>query len=178
MTVDLSWDPQCASDLDLYIYWKDPVTHEFRQVASSGNAAGSCEQAVLIQPRTGQYKAEIDLFASPPATPYHVVRTDYSGAVKVTRSGKTEAYTMTCETPDGKVLESKQVTVGRGQTADVDFACGASPAVLGVKTKHKVSKRTACLRRARRVKPGHRRAKAVKRCNKRYPGKHHKKSHR
>ena len=172
MTIDLSWDPECASDLDLYIYWKDPVTHEFRQVASSGNTAGSCEQAVLIQPRPGEYKAEIDLFASPPATPWHLVRQDYAGDIKITRTGKTEAYTMTCER-DGKVLETKQVTVFRGQTVDAD--CGVPPAqaVLGVKKKHKVSKRAACLRKAKKVHGKKRRARAVKRCNKRY-GTHHK----
>jgi hypothetical protein len=31
---------------------------------------------------------------------------------------------MTCETPDGKVLEKQDVTVLRGRRATVDFACG------------------------------------------------------
>lgn len=172
-TIDLTWDPGCATDLDLYIYWHDPVTNEWRQVASSGNAAGSCEQAVLIQPRTGEYRAEVDLFASPPATPYHIDRIDYTGGIKVT-PGHTEAYTMTCETPDGKVLETKDVTVGRGETANVDFACGASGgAVKGTKKKHRLSKRVACLRKANHIKGKHKRAKAVKRCRAKYPA-HHK----
>jgi hypothetical protein len=194
-TIDLTWDPQCATDLDLEVYWKDPVINKWRKVASSGNPAGSCEQATLIQPRTGDYKAVVVLFASAPATPYHLVNTHYVGDIKVT-PGTTEAYTMTCETPDGKVLETKDVTVGRGETAAVDFACGsaAGPAngrtegqvVQGVKqrggSRSKLSKRAACLKRASHIKSKRGRAKAIKRCKGMHPGgkkhvkvKHHKK---
>ena len=64
------------------------------------------------------------------------------GGDKIT-PGHTEAWTMTCETPDGKVLESRDVTVLRGQQVTEDFACGASApaptapssgAVLGTRT--------------------------------------------
>jgi hypothetical protein len=195
--IALTWDPACATDLDLYIYWMDPVINEWRQVASSGAAAGSCEKASLIQPRPGQYKAEIDLFASPPATPWHIVRTDNLGEIKVT-PGTTEAYTMTCETPDGHVLETKEVTVGRGETATVDFACGGpapAAATTGTGTgnlngqagdvrgrqqrwatkkpaqRAKRSARAACLRKANRIKSRGKRKAAVKRCNTRYAAK-------
>src|SRR5205085_12559527 len=40
------------------------------------------------------------------------------------RAGRTEAWTLTCETPDGQVLERRDVVVWRGQTATVDLACG------------------------------------------------------
>src|SRR4051812_15192363 len=41
------------------------------------------------------------------------------------RAGRTEAWTLTCETPDGQVLERRPVVVWRGQTATVDLGCGA-----------------------------------------------------
>ena len=36
-----------------------------------------------------------------------------------------EAFTMTCETADGAVIDTTQVVVGRGEVAVRDFACGA-----------------------------------------------------
>jgi murein tripeptide amidase MpaA len=41
----------------------------------------------------------------------------------VAKNGGTEAWTLTCETPAGAVLETKQVTVGRGERLDVDLGC-------------------------------------------------------
>jgi len=38
--------------------------------------------------------------------------------------GHTEAWTMTCESPDGNVLESRPVTVLRGEAVTENFACG------------------------------------------------------
>jgi hypothetical protein len=187
--IKLEWDPANAADLDLYVDWKDPVSGEWRQVASSGNPAGSPEKAMLIQPRPGDYRLRINSFLAPPANPYHASMSLFSGSIKVTKSGVTEAYTMTCETPDGKVLESKDVTVGRGQTAAADFACGTGPqgnnqsgAVLGLqrrgvaKTKTR-SARAVCLQKASRVKGKARRRAAVRRCNKRFPVKAKPKHH-
>jgi hypothetical protein len=127
---DLTWDPANASDIDLEIFWKDPTTNEFRKVASSGNPPGTAEGTSLIQPRTGEYKAKLINYAGANGQPYHLTIVHNSGEIKVTK-GHTEAYTMTCETLAGKVLETKEVTVGRGETRDVDFTCG-SAAVAGV----------------------------------------------
>jgi hypothetical protein len=45
------------------------------------------------------------------------------------RAGRREAWTLTCETPEGQVLETQAVTVWRGETASVDLACdGSAPA--------------------------------------------------
>jgi hypothetical protein len=46
----------------------------------------------------------------------------------VARSGRTEAWTLTCETPEGQVLDRLALTVGRGQTASVALACGGGGA--------------------------------------------------
>ncbi|MDQ3936939.1 MAG: hypothetical protein M3340_20170, partial [Actinomycetota bacterium] len=37
-----------------------------------------------------------------------------------------ESYTLTCETPGGQVLETRQVTIARGETQALDLACGAT----------------------------------------------------
>jgi hypothetical protein len=39
--------------------------------------------------------------------------------------GRTEAWTLTCETPDGAVAERVEIVVWRGQTATVDLGCGS-----------------------------------------------------
>lgn len=139
---DLTWDPGNASDIDLEIYWKDPSINEFRKVASSGNPPGSPESTSLIQPRAGEYKAKLINFAGADGQPYHLKIVHNSGEIKVTK-GTTEAYTMTCESLAGKVLETKEVTVGRGQTRDVDFRCGGEATfaqqVLGVKVARHLS---------------------------------------
>lgn len=122
---DLTWDPANASDIDLEIYWKDPTTGEFRKVASSGNPAGTPEGTSLIQPRTGEYFARLINFAGADGQPYHLKITHNSGEIVVTK-GHTEAYTMTCETLAGKVLETKDVTVGRGETKELNWSCGAA----------------------------------------------------
>jgi hypothetical protein len=78
---------------------------------------------------------------------------------------------MTCETPDGKVLESRDVTVWRGDVSTQDFSCGQA-AVLGTKKAKKtkkLSKRQACTRRAKHVKGKAKRRAALRRCKKRYP---------
>jgi hypothetical protein len=122
---NLTWDPANASDIDLEIYWKDPTNGEFRKVASSGNPPGTAEETSLIQPRTGEYKARLINFAGADGQPYHLKIVHSSGEIKVEK-GSTESYTMTCESLAGKVLETKQLTVGRGETRDVDFGCGGA----------------------------------------------------
>jgi hypothetical protein len=43
------------------------------------------------------------------------------------QQGKTEQWTLTCERPDGTVLQTEQVTVARSATATVDLsACAAA----------------------------------------------------
>lgn len=122
---DLTWDPANASDIDLEIYWKDPTTGAFRKVASSGNPPGSAESTSLIQPRPGEYKARLINFAGADGQPYHLKIVHNSGEIKIEK-GTTEAYTMTCESLAGQVLETKALTIGRGQNKDVDFKCGAA----------------------------------------------------
>ncbi|MDX6718510.1 MAG: carboxypeptidase [Solirubrobacteraceae bacterium] len=41
--------------------------------------------------------------------------------------GQKEAYTLTCEQPDGSVLEHLSLVIDRGQTMTLDLGCGAAP---------------------------------------------------
>ena len=40
--------------------------------------------------------------------------------------GQKEAYTLTCEQPDGTVLETLSLVIDRGQTATLNLGCGAT----------------------------------------------------
>jgi hypothetical protein len=91
-----------------------------------------------------------------------------------------EEYTLTCQAPDGTVLDTRQVYVERGQRAAVDF-CGGSPqaseqAVAGEKVastnpprKKTASKRAVCMKKAAKIKSKKKRKAAIRRCKKRYP---------
>ena len=46
----------------------------------------------------------------------------------VAKAGKEESYTVTCEDPvSKKVYDKRQIVVDRGQTLELDFACGVKP---------------------------------------------------
>lgn len=142
-TFDLTWGAASTSDMDLEIFWKDPTTGKDRKVASSGNPPGQSESTSLIQPRAGEYYARIINFAGADGQPYSLKIVHNAGEIKVTK-GQTEAYTMTCESLGGQVLETKEVTIGRGQSREVDFACGGPAAtfaqeVRGVKLARHLS---------------------------------------
>jgi hypothetical protein len=155
-------------DLEVYRLTGDP--DEPQQVATSGNPPGQAEQVVIQAPETGDYFARVVNYAAAPGTPYTLkVTRQTSGPDTITMSGKTEAWKMTCETPDGKVQETRDVTVWRGDVSTQDFACGQAAAVKGVKKAKKPSARSACLKRANRVKSKSKRRTAVKRCRAEYP---------
>src|SRR6476646_5142036 len=89
-----------------------------------------------------------------------------------------EYWTMSCETTDGKMLESKEIYVERGQAVTADFGCGAAgaasvPGEQGAGTnpprKKATSKRAACMKKAAKIKSKTKRKAAVRRCKKRYP---------
>lgn len=157
------------------VYKKTADPDEPQQVATSGNPPGQAEDAELTAPEPGEYFVRVVNFIAAPGTPYTLtIKRQSAGPDAITISGKTEAWHMTCETPDGKVQESRDVIVWRGDVSTQDFSCGQAQSVLGVKkkaAKRMLTKRQACLRRAHRVRGKAKRRAAVKRCNKRYPAK-------
>jgi hypothetical protein len=159
--------------MDMEVYKKTADPDEPQQVATSGNPPGQTEEAVLENPETGDYFVRVVNFLAAPGTPYTLtVKRQSAGPDVITITGKTEAWHMSCETPDGQVQETRDVTVWRGDVSQQDFSCGQQ-SVLGTKHKSKkktkLTKRQACSRRAKKVKGKAKRRAAIRRCKKRYP---------
>jgi hypothetical protein len=49
----------------------------------------------------------------------------------VSKTGQKEAYTLTCEQPDGTVLDTFSLVIDRGQTVVMNPGCGAGPSTFG-----------------------------------------------
>ena len=121
LQVTLDWPT--PDDLDLYVFQVGPGG-ELIEVGSSGNFVGDKEKAIVDLPEPGEYVIRVKNYAS--ATPtftvvagvYQVDREDVFGG------GVTESYTLTCEKPDGTVLQTMDVTVDRGGAQKLDLkAC-------------------------------------------------------
>ncbi|HWH31916.1 MAG TPA: M14 family zinc carboxypeptidase, partial [Egibacteraceae bacterium] len=118
LKVNLDWPT--PDDLDLYVYQKGPGG-ELIEVGSSGNFIGDKEEAIVDLPDAGDYVIRVVNYASVSPTftltagLYPVDREEVFGG------GVVESYTLTCETPDGDVLQTAQVTVDRGQAQKLDL---------------------------------------------------------
>jgi zinc carboxypeptidase len=53
----------------------------------------------------------------------------------VAAAGQREAYTLTCETPSGTVLEQLSLVIDRGQTATLNLGCGSRPTTFADGTR-------------------------------------------
>lgn len=94
-----------------------------RSVGSSGNVPGEDEEVVLDAPAPGTYVVRVAYFAA--ATGGYEVRVVRATVTETVTPGRKEAYELTCETPDGTVLERRDVVVDRGQVLDLDLRCRA-----------------------------------------------------
>jgi hypothetical protein len=95
-------------------------------VGSSGNAPGAPdEQVVLSKPAAGDYVAKVVDFTA--LTNQWSLAVDHFKTTRTTTQGHTEAYTLTCETPDGTVLGSTPLVVARGEARTITPPCGAAP---------------------------------------------------
>ena len=198
VVVDLNWDaPPQDYDLKLYHVAADGSLQPAGvgtgptggSAGSSGEANGIPEQIEVARAEPGDYVARVIYYLTgapqaAQANDWHLSVTRYKLQPDKVEHGR-EYWTLSCETAAGNVLESKEIYVERGQAVTADFGCGG--AVLGERVanrtsgppgatkkaaaKKKVSRRTACLRRAAKVKSKSKRKAAVQRCNKRYPAK-------
>ena len=89
---------------------------------SSGNAPGSFEKIVVDKPPVGTYRATVIRYAT--------AKDDYTLSAAHLRADTTivparkEPWILTCETPEGEVLQRAEVIVDRGRVAEVDLkAC-------------------------------------------------------
>ena len=119
MTVHIEW-ANAATDWDLYVY--DSEGNIVTQSAAFGDTD---EDAVLIDPPAGTYKAVIVNYDQVNGQPYD----DWSNGnvafenPKPSTFGEKEAWKLTCTSPDGKVKGERDVIVDRGGRVDVGKVC-------------------------------------------------------
>ncbi|MEA2168155.1 MAG: hypothetical protein QOF76_1455 [Solirubrobacteraceae bacterium] len=115
-------DISAGEDYDLTVYKKEANGDE-TAVGSSGNTPGADESVMIDEPVPGAtYIARVNYFAGGSGA-YKVIVTQVSVASKLT-TGHKEAYTLSCEDPGGKVLESYQLVIDRGQKVTLNLGCG------------------------------------------------------
>ena len=118
MKVHLDWPT--PDDLDLVIYQVTPGGRV--EVGSSGNQPGEKEEALIELPEPGDYIFHVDNFASV-TTSFTITAGIYAvDHVEKTGGGIVESYKLSCERPDGTVLESTWVKVNRGGSQSVKFS--------------------------------------------------------
>jgi hypothetical protein len=119
LDVDLNWTvPTQDYDLKLFKVLDDGSRHE---VGNSGNAPGSPEKISLADPAPGKYVLRVISYVTAANDWTATVQELRRGQDRVQSTGVTEAWTLTCETEDGKVLGTQQVTIRRGQRLALDL---------------------------------------------------------
>jgi hypothetical protein len=115
--VDLTWT-LTPEDYDLELY---RVLPDGTRVAAgnSGNAPGSFESVRMDDPQAGTYVLRVIYYAAPANDWQATIQPMTAAPEQVVPTGETEAFTFTCEKADGTVLASKQVTIARGETAEI-----------------------------------------------------------
>jgi hypothetical protein len=113
LRVNLDWPT--PDDIDLEVYYVN-ADGSLVEVGGSGNFILEKEEALVELPEPGNYVLRAINFASVTTTftttagLYGVVGEDVFGGYVV------ESYKLTCERPDGAVLQTAKVTVDRGRT--------------------------------------------------------------
>ncbi len=121
--VDLTWGIP-AEDYDLELYRVLPDGSRVG-AGSSGNAPPAFERYTMVDPVAGTYVLRVVYYAAPANDWEATIQPLASLPEQVVPTGETEAFTFTCETPDGTVLASREITVARGEQLRIDApACG------------------------------------------------------
>ncbi|MFC6287339.1 M14 family metallopeptidase [Nocardioides sp. GCM10027113] len=112
----LDWST--PDDLDLEIY-RRKADGTLENVGGSGNMPGEKEQADVPNATAGDYVLRVINYAS--VTPDYTLTTGLYAARTERTEGKRELYTLTCEKPGGKVLQTEQLFIDRGQEVQVNL---------------------------------------------------------
>jgi hypothetical protein len=121
--VKIALHATAPEDYDLEVL-RQEADGSLTSAGTSGNGPGTDEQVVLDHPAAGDYVARVTYFAA--VTGGYEVKVVRSVATRRVTEGHKEAYRLTCEQPDGTVLERRDVTVDRGQALTVDLNCGGA----------------------------------------------------
>ena len=117
LKVNLDWPT--PDDLDLEVYYRNS-DGSLLKVGSSGEFVLSKEQALIELPEPGTYVLRAINFASV-APSFTLTAGLYGQSEEVSGGGIVESYTLTCERPDGTVLQTAQATVDRGRSLRLDL---------------------------------------------------------
>jgi hypothetical protein len=122
VTVSIEW-ANTATDWDIYVFDADG-----NRVASSAQGGTNREDATILFPDPGEYTVRVFNYDQVDGAPVD----DWSGG-RITFGSPTppvegvkESWTLTCQRPDGRPTESRQVEVDRGERVDVGNACRAT----------------------------------------------------
>ena len=126
VTLDLTWDLP-AEDYDLALCRVvsetqcDPIgTGSGSAPGSSGNISGVFERIDVAAPPVGTYRATVVRYATV-SDDYTLTVTRANSEGSTTVPGRREPWILTCEKPDGTVLQRAEVIVDRGNEAKVDL---------------------------------------------------------
>jgi hypothetical protein len=118
MEVSLDWPTPDDYDLEVYVKNADG---SLTQVASSGAFVGEKETATIDAPAAGTYVLRVINFASVSPT-WTMTASLYDTTSETVGEGLVENWTLTCERPDGTVLQTVPVVVERGQLTKPNLA--------------------------------------------------------
>ena len=200
VVVDLTADPVGGGettnleDYDVYLYFKQadgtlkPVGIPRSDVPPGGALIWTLEdgegarigpaqpeQLIVKDPAVGEYVAKIVNRMGTGSTWQLGVRR-LNSEQNVVLSGKQEAWTVSCESADGKtVYETREVFINRGERASLNLACGGKKKVKKksadskrAKIKAAKAKRAACIADAREIKKARKRKAAKQSCERTY----------
>ena len=116
--VRIEWQT-AATDWDMRVYRADAAGNPVGDPIGKSQQGPTAWEQTTIVPSPGRYVVRVNNFAA--VEPY-------SGTVTFQprppfRPAEVESWTMTCESPDGTVLGTQQVTIGRGERQAVS-PCG------------------------------------------------------
>jgi hypothetical protein len=115
-------------DYDVEVYRKEG-DGSLTAVGGSANLPGEDEEVVLDAPPPGTYVVRVVYFAA--ATGLYEVKVARATVSREVTTGHREAYALTCEEPDGTVLERHSVVIDRGQSLTLNLGCGSGSSTFG-----------------------------------------------
>jgi hypothetical protein len=122
LTVHIEWTSP-DTDWDLYVY-----NAAGQIVASSATGGTNQENAFLLDPPAGEYRAVIVNFAQIPGQAFDDWtngKASFLSPLPITYGIK-ETWTLTCEKPNGAIVAVRSIIVDRGASYDVGNLCGRS----------------------------------------------------
>ena len=80
----------------------------------------------MSDPEAGNYVLKVIYYAAPANDWEATIQPMVAAPEQVVPTGVTEAFTFTCETPDGDVLASREITIARGEQLEIKAKdCGS-----------------------------------------------------